>query len=186
MNHPVTANCLRKCTYWSLSIVDNQNKSTQQCFRVNKNSGIALHQMNYEVLKGLSAEQLKEKKESLQIPNKLYPFENDIIDEMTEFENQSVFNAHVFDYHTKDCKFKNGRPQCCEPLIKNFNKYNQKSYTDQSIELPFELGKNGDTTSTIDNLDLVSQLSSQLSDSSKGFNAQTDVRKEPKYKDLLL
>jgi len=59
MNHAVTANCLRKCTYWGLSIVDTHNKSSQQCFRVHKNSGIALHQMNYEVLKDLSPEQLK-------------------------------------------------------------------------------------------------------------------------------
>lgn len=93
------------------------------------------------------------------IPNQAYNFDLDIIDDMAEYENKSVFNSNVYDYHARECKAqKNGGKgaACCEPLIKNFNKYNQKSYVDQSIELPFELGKGGDSTTTIDNLDLVS------------------------------
>jgi len=65
MNHPLTANCLRKCAYWSLS---SQIKLTKESMTIQKNSGIAVRQMNYQVFNGLSKEQLQAKKESLKIP----------------------------------------------------------------------------------------------------------------------
>jgi hypothetical protein len=40
MNHTLTANCLRKCTYWQLGIVETTNR--QEVFKVAKNSGISL------------------------------------------------------------------------------------------------------------------------------------------------
>ena len=52
MNHPVSANCLRKCAYWELSMHDNNNKLVN--VRVGKNSGVALRQMNYEMDRSLS------------------------------------------------------------------------------------------------------------------------------------
>ena len=65
MNHPLTANCLRKCAYWQLTISDSTSKKS---VKLSKNSGIALRQMNYESYSGLTKEELKLKKDSLKIP----------------------------------------------------------------------------------------------------------------------
>jgi hypothetical protein len=47
--------------------------------------------------------------------------------------------------------------------IKNFNTYNQKSYLDQNIELPFDIGHNKNASATF-----ADDLSSQKSESSRG------------------
>ena len=74
-------------------------------------------------------------KENLKIPSRHYPFEKDVIDEMMDYETGSVFNMEQRGMHDPTCKSNRLSPQkdvtCCEPLIKNFNRYNQKSYLDQ-------------------------------------------------------
>jgi hypothetical protein len=115
--------------------------------------------MNYEIHQDLTVEEAKKKKESLKIPTGFYPFEMDTLDIMQEHENLSVFNMSDPDYHDPHCKrVKHDKSTCCEPLIKNFNQYNQSVYKDQGVELPFSLGNsstsNGSKTS--ENLDLVS------------------------------
>jgi len=68
--------------------------------------------------------------------------------------------------------------QCCQPQAKLFNRYNQKSYTDQPIELPFDLNANLNqsmycqSSATDDNVDLLSQISSQLSEQSAAKGSQ--------------
>ena len=53
---------------------------------------------------------------------------------MMDYENNSVFNMDSPGQHDPTCKAIKISPEknatCCEPLIKNFNKYNQKSYKD--------------------------------------------------------
>jgi len=70
----------------------------------------------------------------LKIPNGHSTFEKDLIDEMMDYENNSVFNMDSPGQHDPTCKAIKISPEknatCCEPLIKNFNKYNQKSYKD--------------------------------------------------------
>lgn len=90
MNHPMNANCLRKCAYWELSMHDNTHKLIS--VNVPKNSGVALRQMNYKMDRTLSPEQVKEKKDKLKIPDGPYPFSTDIIDKMSIYENSMIFN----------------------------------------------------------------------------------------------
>ena len=62
--------------------------------------------------------------------------------------------------------------------MKLFNRYNQKSYTDQQIELPFELYCNlnqsmySHSCTTDDNMDILSQISSQISEHSAAKGSQ--------------
>lgn len=74
------------------------------------------------------------------IPDKAYPFDKDIIDEMMDHEDSLIFNKKK-NHHDPHCKFilKNEIKNCCQPIIKNFNKYNQQSYLNQQLELPFEI-----------------------------------------------
>ena len=55
-NHQISANCLRKCTDWNLSIHDSREKNV--FIKITKNSGVALKQMNYEICRNLSKEQV--------------------------------------------------------------------------------------------------------------------------------
>lgn len=143
MNHGLSANCLRKCAYWQLCIqtrsqVNNLDKSTEKLTKeqllVQKNSGFALRQMNYEVHRNLTQDQIQQKKANQKMPSGYHTFDKDILDLMIEHENESIFNMHQADYHDASCKaVKAHAPSsavCCEPLIKNFNQYNQKVYKD--------------------------------------------------------
>jgi hypothetical protein len=49
-------------------------KPKEGTLKIQKNSGIALKQMNYEVMYGLTPEELRRKKESLKIPSCHYQF----------------------------------------------------------------------------------------------------------------
>lgn len=179
MNHALSANCLRKCAYWQLCIQTRvldkgTDKLTKQQLLVQKNSGFALRQMNYEVHQNLTREEIEQRKANQKMPARYYTFDHDIIDLMIEQENRSIYNMHKPDYHDPSCKaVKANAPNsavCCEPLIKNFNQYNQRVYKDQQIELPFEVGSpsTNNSSKNADGLDLMSQMSSQFSDSSRG------------------
>jgi hypothetical protein len=54
--HPLTANCLRKCALWNLNMKDAQKERKYLQVDMSRNSGVALKQMNYEVAKNLSKE----------------------------------------------------------------------------------------------------------------------------------
>lgn len=158
MNHPLNCNCLRKCAYYHLSLHDNSNKNA--CIKINKNSGVALKQMNYDIERGLSSDQIKDKKDKLKMPCGPYSFSKDIIDRMQEYENTMTFNM-VPNYHDHGCKTEKTEGPCCQLQIKNFNTYNQKSYKDQSLDLPLNIGQNK-------SLNFTDDLSSQKSNSSRG------------------
>jgi hypothetical protein len=91
---------------------DSINK--KQIIKIAKNSGVALKQMNYEVNRNLTADQVKEKKEKLKIPDGPLPFGQDIIDLMGEYENSVIFNMKAPDYHDANCKAQNdSNNPCC-------------------------------------------------------------------------
>jgi len=90
--------------------------------------------MNYEVHENLSRAQLERKKANQKMPARYHTFDKDIIDLMVEHEDESIFNMHQPDYHDPSCKAveanTSGSAVCCEPLIKDFNQYNQRVYRD--------------------------------------------------------
>jgi hypothetical protein len=47
---------------------------------------------------------MKFKKESLKIPSKCFSFNKDIIDQMMDHENKSIFNLEVPGRHDPHCK----------------------------------------------------------------------------------
>jgi hypothetical protein len=102
-NHQITANCLRKCSKWTLKISEFNQKGNGLIIK--ENSGIALRQMNYNFEKGLSKDQLNEKKRNLMIPKSSQYFENDIIDDMLIFENSLIFNSEKKDFHDTNCLY---------------------------------------------------------------------------------
>ena len=61
VNHPLSANCIRKCTQWQLTLCD-QNKISSMSkpkirpLVVSQNSGVSLRQMNYIFEEGLTKE----------------------------------------------------------------------------------------------------------------------------------
>jgi hypothetical protein len=59
--------------------------------------------MNYEIDKNLSREEIKERKERINLPSCSIPFQKDLIDELLEYENQMVFNQE-WGYHDSNCK----------------------------------------------------------------------------------
>ena len=61
--------------------------------------------MNYNFEKGLSKDQLNEKKRNLMMPKSSQYFENDIIDDMLIFENSLIFNADKKDFHDTICLY---------------------------------------------------------------------------------
>lgn len=63
INHPLSANCLRKCAQWQLSLCDqiknsahNKQPARIKPLNVSANSAVALRQMNYIYEEGLSKE----------------------------------------------------------------------------------------------------------------------------------
>lgn len=95
----------------------------------------------------------------------------DSIDEMIEYEDRLVFNP-VKDFHDPQCKESMRNPndfKCCQPQIKIFNRCNKKSYIDQELELPLIIGQDKLSQHQVeaDNFDIMSQFSSQFSESSK-------------------
>lgn len=99
MEHQLNANCLRKCAYWNLNIKTNSNRVHQM--HISKNSGIALKQMNYQIDPNLTPEQIKQKKESLKMPESLFSFKEDTIDEMMEKENRMIISMLGPDHHAQ-------------------------------------------------------------------------------------
>ena len=108
------------------------------------------------------------------IPSRPIAYEKDIIDEMMDYEDTLIFNQTVENFHDKNCKHDH---ECCQVRVKKFNKYVRSAYEDQKIELPFSLAKqsvsqkplsnssqNGYST---DEIDIMSQISSQLSEQSR-------------------
>lgn len=92
---------------------DSINK--KQMIKIAKNSGVALKQMNYEVNRNLTPEQVKEKKDKLKIPDGPLPFGHDILDLMGEYENSMIFNMNAPDYHDPNCKAQNDlNNPCCQ------------------------------------------------------------------------
>ena len=81
---------------------DSINKN--QLIKIQKNSGVALKQMNYQINRNLTPEEVKERKEKLKIPDSSLPFTKDIIDLMSEYENSMIFNMKSPDYHDPNCK----------------------------------------------------------------------------------
>lgn len=125
--------------------------------------------MNYEVFRDLTPEQMAARKKSLKMPAKCYSFNRDILDLMVDHETQTIFTMQGPGHHDSLCKAAKSSDMsenCCEPVIKTYNQYAQQVYKDQPIELPLELGP----SSNRDTCDMVSQISSQFSDSSRGTN----------------
>ena len=80
-------------------------------------------------------------------------YAKDIIEQVIDKENMAIFNMVRASVEQDE-----------DILLKNFNKYNQQSYTNQAMELPLCVGeapakKSEDSESTT-NLDLMSQISS--------------------------
>ena len=83
------------------------------------------------------------------IPQGAESFERDILDDIIEWENNVIISQDEERQHTDKCsgftqciKSDDQISQCCQPQTKLFNRYNQRSYTDQPIELPFDLNAN--------------------------------------------
>jgi len=82
---------------------------------------------------------------------------------MIQQENAAIFNMESPDKHDPHCKLRfipeTGLVEgCCEPPLKTFNRYNQQVYTDQQIELPFEIGsgQNANASKSHEACDVVS------------------------------
>ena len=68
--HPLSANCLRKCGFWKVQIFDIKNKNA---YSEISNSGVALRQMNYEIKdehRQLTKEEIRERKLKIPIPDR--------------------------------------------------------------------------------------------------------------------
>lgn len=92
---------------------------------------------------------------------------------MMEKENQMIMGMQGPLSHAQSCRFvKDPKAECCEPLIKNFNLYNQQSYKSQVVDLPFDIGHKHESQSTItiENSD----IASQFSESSRGAGSKAD------------
>ena len=134
--------------------------------------------MNYVQFEAnLPKEEINNRKKLSRLPTSPLPYHQDIIDEMMAYEDQLIFNKQSQEFHDMGCK---GNENCCQVKIKKFNKYVRSAYEDQQIELPFNLSRappagqpqrplstssqNGYGT---DDFDMMSQMSSQLSEQSR-------------------
>lgn len=91
-DHPLSANCLRKCGFWKVFIFDIKNKKVAG--EIN-NSGVALRQMNYEIKdehRQLTKEEIRERKLKIPIPQGAESFRRDIIDDFIEWENNAIIS----------------------------------------------------------------------------------------------
>lgn len=104
------------------------------------------------------------------MPSGPHKFEHDIIDQMMMYEDTLIFDPYARDFHAKHCPLhgeksqkqnhqSDGPPEygvqfgggngkylapgekCCQPQLKTFNCYNQRSYLNQPIKLPFDMNQ---------------------------------------------
>lgn len=105
--------------------------------------------MNYEKHQNLSRDEASERRKTMKLALAPLNYSKDIIEQVIDKENLAIFNMDKGAIDQEE-----GFP------LKNFNKYNMQSYTNQPIELPLCVGeapsKKSEESESTTNLDLMS------------------------------